>query len=64
MMYPQQFLSLKEVCTLVGLSRATLYRMIKKGTFPRGVQISERRMAWHIDVVQRWIDDRLQAGDH
>jgi predicted DNA-binding transcriptional regulator AlpA len=43
---PDRLMRLKEVLDLTGLRRATLYRKIRTGNFPRQVRISERCAAW------------------
>lgn len=44
---------------MLGISRATLYRMRNAGAFPEPTQLFERRVAWHVSVVQKWIDERV-----
>ena len=38
----EQFLTLKEVIKITGLSRLTIYRQIRKGLFPRQKKVSSR----------------------
>ena len=47
-----------EVSARVGLSRATLYRMIARGAFPRPVRLSERATGWRTDEVDEWLASR------
>lgn len=51
---PERFLRLDSVLYRTGLSRATLYRKIQAGTFPRQVRISERCCAWRESEVMEW----------
>lgn len=51
---PDRFLRLDNVLDRTGLSRATLYRKIRAGTFPKQVQISERCCAWRESEVAEW----------
>lgn len=51
---PDRFLRLGSVLDRTGLSRATLYRKIRAGTFPKQVQISERCCAWRESDVTEW----------
>ena len=46
---------LKTVLDRTGLSRATLYRKIAAGTFPRQRTISANGAGWHESAVNRWI---------
>jgi len=52
------FLSAKEVSKRTGLSRVTIWRLEKKGKFPKRYSISERRVAWRDDEINDWILER------
>jgi prophage regulatory protein len=39
----------------VPVSRATLWRMVKRGEFPAPVKLSRNITAWHVEDVIRWI---------
>jgi prophage regulatory protein len=51
----ERIIRLKTVLDRTGLSRATLYRKIGEGTFPRQVRISVHGTGWHESAVNRWI---------
>lgn len=50
----QSFLRLKQVKTLVGLSRSTIYDYIKRGSFPAPVSIGPRAVAWPSSSIAAW----------
>jgi prophage regulatory protein len=50
-----RILRLKIVLDHTGLSRSTLYRKIKCGTFPKQVRISERCIGWREADIERWL---------
>lgn len=52
----ERIIRLKTVLDRTGLSRATLYRKIGEGTFPRQVRISIHGAGWRESLVNRWID--------
>jgi prophage regulatory protein len=58
-MSENSLLRIKEVSQQTGLSRSTLYRMIKEGTFPPSFALSARARAWSSKDVQTWIDARI-----
>lgn len=58
--HPSRFLRLPEVLHRVGLSRSTLYRMIKAGAFPDQVKVTARTSAWPESAVSGWMAERLQ----
>lgn len=50
-----QNLSKKELCQLLGISSATLYRMVKAGSFPGSIRISENMVGWLAGDVDEWL---------
>ena len=56
-----RMLDLKELTQFVRLSRSTVYRRVRAGTFPAPIQTSERRIAWLIDEVIAWQQVRPRA---
>lgn len=55
-------LKLPEVRERVALSTPTIYRLIKKGDFPRPVHLGPRAVAWVEDEVETWIEQRIEAS--
>ena len=53
-----RYLPLSEVKGRTSLSRATIYRLIAKGTFPRPDKLGERRVAWKESALETWINSR------
>lgn len=56
-----QILRFPEAAKRTGVSRATLYRLIKKGGFVRPVRIGERAVGFHAEEVDAWIESRQRA---
>ncbi|MBX9898009.1 MAG: AlpA family phage regulatory protein [Qipengyuania sp.] len=54
---PDRFLRLSAVLAQTGLSRTTLYRKVRLGTFPRQIKISERCSGWRESSVCKWLAD-------
>lgn len=52
---PERILRLNSVLECTGLSRATLYRKVQAGTFPRQVRIATRCMGWQESAVNEWL---------
>ena len=59
---PMKLLPLPAVKERTGLSRSTLYEMMKAGTFPKPVKINVRKNGWiehEVEtVMQSWIQSR------
>ena len=54
-------LRLPALVARVGLSQATIYRMISNGEFPRSVQIGVRATGWRSDEIEEWLASRPQT---
>ena len=53
-----QILRLPEILRLTGLSRSTVYEMMRRGRFPASVKLGERAIGWFADDVNEWIAAR------
>lgn len=51
---PGTLIRVSEVCDLVGVCRATVYRWISEGAFPHPVRISERAVRWDVNEIEAW----------
>ncbi len=54
---PERILRMRTVLGRTGLSRSTLYRKMRDGTFPNQVRISEHCCGWRESAINRWIAD-------
>ncbi|MBE2209970.1 MAG: AlpA family phage regulatory protein [Burkholderiales bacterium] len=54
-------LPLREVCARVGLSAATVYRMVAAGTFPAQYRVQGRSL-WRSDEVGAWIEAQTRRA--
>ena len=52
---PMRMLRIKVVLQRTGLSRATLYRKVADGTFPKQIQLSTRCIGWRESAVDAWL---------
>ena len=51
----------KEVQAKTGLGASSIYAMMQQGTFPKAVNISERRVAWIESDIDQWISERIAS---
>ena len=51
----------KELCQLLGISSATLYRRIKEGTFPRSIKVSDNIVGWLAVDLEDWFDNLVES---
>ncbi len=51
---PEPMLNEVQVLQLIPVARTTLHRMIKRGSFPKGVYVSANRVLWRASEIARW----------
>jgi prophage regulatory protein len=54
----EKLLKRSEVVALTGLSRSTIDRKVRTGTFPAPLRISQRRVAWRASEVLTWLSEQ------
>lgn len=52
---PERILRINTVLDRTGLSRATLYRKINDGTFPKQIKLSTRCAGWRESAINAWL---------
>lgn len=52
---------LPKVLEMTGLSRTTVWRQVKAGTFPRPVKLGARAVGWPVSAVDEWLRSRPAA---
>lgn len=56
------FLRLPEVRLLTGLSKTSLYALIRENNFPAPVRLGPRAVAWVRSEVRQWAVERVLAS--
>jgi len=60
-----RFLRLKEVMSLTGLGRSTIYKFMADETdFPKSVPLGGRAVAWVESEIEEWMESRLSIRDN
>jgi prophage regulatory protein len=64
-MFPNRFVSKKELKTLCGIpySHQHIARLEKAGKFPKRIQVGQCRVAWLFSEVEAWMNARLAERD-
>lgn len=57
-------LRMRELTRLIGLSKASIHRMVNAGKFPRGVSLGVKAVGWMRSDVERWIAERVSVRDN
>jgi len=58
-----KFIKLKEVMTMTGLARATVYKHMGDKKFPKSVSLGDRAVAWLESEVEEWMLERIAQRD-
>ncbi|EIX1762584.1 AlpA family phage regulatory protein [Cronobacter sakazakii] len=53
-----ELLTAKQVITITTLSRMTIWRYIKAGTFPDCIKLGPKRVAWRRKDIMAWLESR------
>ena len=48
----------KDVETMIGLSRSTIYKLMSQGTFPKAIHLGPRTVGWRMSDIEDWIDQQ------
>jgi len=59
---PKKILRLKQVQAATGLSRSSIYRLMKAGQFPQSVSLSPGAIGFHSHEIESWIESRQRAA--
>jgi prophage regulatory protein len=57
---PMRLIRLREVITICGLSRSSIYAAIQKNEFPQSVAIGRRARAWASNEIEAWVAESGQ----
>lgn len=58
-----RFITKKELCSTLGISRATLERAIANGSFPKPYKIGRRAVRWRSDEVVYFLNGLTRVDD-
>lgn len=56
------FLRLPEVKSITGLSKTSLYALIREQSFPAPVRLGPRAVAWVRSEIRQWAVERVHAS--
>ncbi len=59
---PDRFLKRKEVESLVGYSKASIYRLIDQGKFPKPIPYNSRCVRWRESDVVAWQQTKVEQA--
>jgi len=57
-----QVIKLPEVLQLTKVSKSKWYGEIKKGNAPKPIKLGDRAVAWVMDDVTEWLEQRIKQS--
>lgn len=61
-MVEDRFIRAGEVQQLTGLNRVTVWRMEKRGEFPKRRKLTVKAVGWSLAEILRWMESREQVA--
>jgi prophage regulatory protein len=58
----ERILRLPQVKALCGLSRSSIYTLMKAGRFPKHINLGLRSVGWIESECQIWVTDQIKAN--
>jgi prophage regulatory protein len=59
-----KILRLRDVQSWTGLSRSSIYLMMRDGGFPKSLSLGTRSVGWLEADIQGWIDSRVSSSNN
>lgn len=53
-----RYIRIKELISLLGISRGTIYRLLKENKFPRQIKLTEHTSVWRLSEINNWVTER------
>jgi len=62
-MHKYKLVKLSVVKDITTFSSATIYRLIKRGEFPKQIKLSKRSSGWLLEEIYSWLDQKKKSRD-
>ena len=59
----KKVVKLAQVKELTTFGSATIYRLMKKGEFPKQIKLTEKSSGWLLEEIYDWLDEKINARD-
>ena len=59
-----RFLKLKQVMSITGIGRSTIYFWMKQSLFPASIKLGERSIGWLEADIEGWMDERIAESSN
>ena len=51
------------VCQALGLSRSTVWRMVRSGDLPAPIRLGGNSVGWHVHEIEAWLQSRPRTAN-
>jgi prophage regulatory protein len=58
----RQIYRMRDVCGITGLKPSTIYKLIREKSFPKAIHLTARSTGWPSDVVDSWVNSRIEEA--
>jgi len=58
----QKLMRINDITEMTGFCPDQIYKMMRKGTFPKQIKLSVRASAWLTSEVDAWLDGRIKLS--
>ena len=56
-------LSFDDIRQRFGISRTSIDRWEKAGTFPKRVRLGVKKIGWHKEQIEEWLNKKIEEND-
>ena len=61
--FTMRVLRLKDVLSITGLGKTSIYKLIGLKSFPKPINLSLRSVGWLESEIEAWIQEKINARD-
>lgn len=54
----ERYLRIKEVSSMLSMSRSNIYRLVSLGQFPAWIKLSDRVSVWKLSDIHQWVKEK------
>lgn len=58
-----RIMRMSEVIKAAGYSRASIYKFMAEGSFPKSKKLGLRAVGWNSQEIQAWVNEKLAGED-
>lgn len=51
----ERLLTVREVSSIAGVSRSTIYTGMNEGRFPRSIKVGKKSVRWRASDIEKWL---------